>query len=505
MPPSPQAVTDGSKTWSPSHLFSSVVEGNDETTSTVAPAPAPEIWDKIHAHLQANEFRAAIASAFELPAGDNFTYHATASVNLAQAEAAIRAGRVNGLHGWYVERVSPPPAPPSAPATGGSDGVGENEHERGDDGENDDDKNNDGDKNSDSKDDNDPSEPRTIPGQPSLRISGYPPPADIQAYISLFDPTRSAANSLKSLAANAKKGSLRATVAEYLLSKRHLDASISVPKFKPSPVVAAAQQDGSNQPPPSSKSSKTTTRHENPALDFWAYSCMALEYAGPNANTALVKTSHHILPVYMHHFGCVCPSWEALQVIAKLASSISHSTSTGAGPTDSANSKNRGRRTPAVLDMGSGNGYWTLMLRRLGLDLDVVAVDSGQSRWRAVWIPDTHVADGVQYLRKRGGCPSSLLLLVYPIVGSGGGGSGTGEFTRRVLDAYTGDVVCVAGTQNGNGYTGFKDVMVDEYMARERPGWEKVAQVALPSFAGKDDALFAFRRRKKMVDEGAGQ
>ncbi|KIW81714.1 hypothetical protein Z517_04740 [Fonsecaea pedrosoi CBS 271.37] len=503
MPPSPQAVTDGSKTWSPSHLFSSVVEGNDETTSTAAPAPAPGVWDKIHAHLQANEFRAAIASAFELPAGDNFTYHATASVNLAQAEAAIRAGRVNGLHGWYVERVSPPPAPPSAPATGGSDGVGEN---------NDDDENNDSDKNS-----NDPSEPRTIPGQPSLRISGYPPPADIQAYISLFDPTRSAANSLKSLAANAKKGSLRATVAEYLLSKRYLDASISVPKFKPSPVVVAvavaAQQDGSNQQPSSSRtSSKTTTRHENPALDFWAYSCTALEYAGPNANTALVKMSHHILPVYMHHFGCVCPSWEALQVIAKLASSISTSTSTsttstgtntGTGPTHSANSKNRSRRTPTVLDMGSGNGYWTLMLRRLGPDLDVVAVDSGQSRWRTVWIPDTHVADGVQYLRKRGGCPSSLLLLVYPIVGSGG--SGTGEFTRRVLDAYTGDVVCVAGTQNGNGYTGFKDVMVDEYMARERPGWEKVAQVALPSFAGKDDALFAFRRRKKTVDGGGGQ
>ncbi|KIW94326.1 uncharacterized protein Z519_05642 [Cladophialophora bantiana CBS 173.52] len=408
MAPSPPAVTDGSKTWSPSHLFFSDNHGG--TT--------PEIWDKIHTHLKANEFREAIAAAFELSQGDNFTYHANASVNLGQAEAAIRAGRTNGLHGWYVETT--------ASAT-------------------------------DLNNNDDDSASRTIPGQPSLRISGYPPTADIQAYISLFDPTKSAANSLKSLLANAKKGSLRATVAEYLLSKRYLDPSISVPKFKIPP--AAAAQDGHNH--------SKMTQHENPSLDFWAYSCVALEYTGPNARTALVKTSHHVLPVYMHHFGCVCPSWESLQIIAKLASGGS------------------------VLDMGSGNGYWTLMLRRLGLS--VVAVDSGQSRWRTVWIPDTVVTDGITYLRKRAGCPDSLLLLVYPIVGAGGGG----EFTRKVIDAYTGDVVCVAGTQNGNGYTGFKDMMIDEYMHREKPAWEKVAQVPLPSFAGKDDALFAFRRKKE--------
>jgi hypothetical protein len=164
----------------------------------------------------------------------------------------------------------------------------------------------------------------------------------------------------------------------------------------------------------------------------------------------------------MHHFGCVVPSWESLQIISKLAN---------------------GRR---VLDMGSGNGYWTLMLRRLGLN--VTAIDSGQSRWRATWISDTVVTDGIQYLRKRSGCPDMVLLLVYPIV--------SGEFTQKVLDAYTGDVVCVAGTQNGNGYTGFKDMMVDEYMEKEKQGWEKVAQVPLPSFAGKDDAVFAFRRKK---------
>ncbi|KIV80064.1 hypothetical protein PV11_07593 [Exophiala sideris] len=387
MPSIPGPVTEGSKTWSPEHLF----DNNN-----------PEVWSKVHNHLNAHEFRAAITTAFELPAGDNFTYHATASVNLAQVEAAVHAGRANGLHAWYVE-----------PRSASEDGEADPES--------------------------------VIPGQPSLRISGYPPTPDIQAYISIFDPTKSAANSLKSLSANAKKGSLRATVAEYLLSKRHLDPSITVPKLK----IPSSSQNGN------------AAGHQNPALDFWAYSCLALEYAGPNANTTQVKTSHHMLPIYMHHFGCVVPSYESLQIMNKLAA---------------------GRN---VLDMGSGNGYWTLMLRRLGVN--VVAVDSGQSRWRTTWVSDTVATDGIQYLRKRSGCADHVLLMVYPIVG--------GDFTRKVLEAYTGDVIVVAGTQNGNGYTGFKDMMIDEYMAKEKPDWQKVCQVALPSFVGKDDALFAFRRK----------
>lgn len=399
MPSIPGPATEGSKTWSPSRLC----DGDD-----------PEVWSKIHGHLNAHEFRAAITTAFDLPPGDNFTYHASASVNLSQVEAAIHAGRANGLHAWYVELA---PEPREGQGDGDVCGI--------------------------------------VPGQPSLRIAGYPPAGDIQAYMALFDPTKSAANSLKSLSANAKKGSLRATIAEYLLSKRYLDSSVTVPKFKIPSSTSSQSQNGAK--------SVATIGHQNPALDFWAYLCLALEYAGPNANTALVKSSHHMLPVYMHHFGCVVPSYESLQIINKLAA---------------------GRN---VLDMGSGNGYWTFMLRRLGVN--VVAVDSGQSRWRTTWIADTVATDGVQYLRKRSGCPDHMLLLVYPIVG--------GDFTRKVLDAFTGNVIVVAGTQNGNGYTGFKDMMVDEYMAREKPSWEKVAQVPLPSFAGKDDALFAFRRNKE--------
>ncbi|KIV92376.1 hypothetical protein PV10_03680 [Exophiala mesophila] len=395
MAPSPPAATDGSKTWTPSYLFPEIEDDQNP-------------WNRIHAHLEANEVKAAVCAAFDLPVGDSFTYHASASVNLSQVQAAIHAGRANGLHAWYLERH--PILLESAESPVNHEG--DIDH--------------------------------SVLGQSTSQTSGYPPPADVYAYISLFDPSKVAANSLRSFGANAKKGSIRATVADYLSSKRHLDSSISVSKLK---VIPA-------------KDGRTTVGHQNPALDFWAYSVSALEYAGPNRNTSFVRSSHHLLPVFMHHFGCVAPSYEALQVIKKLAGGKS------------------------VIDMGSGNGYWTLMLRRLGQN--VVAIDSGQSKWRTVWIPDTVVTDGIQYLRRRSGCPDSLMLLVYPVVGW--------DFTRKVIESYTGDVICFAGTQNGNGYTGFKDQMIDEYMTIERPGWTKVAQIPLPSFAGKDDALFAFRR-----------
>ena len=81
-----------------------------------------------------------------------------------------------------------------------------------------------------------------------------------------------------------------------------------------------------------------------------------------------------------------------------------------------------------------------------------------------------------------------MLLLVYPVVGAG--------FTAKVLDAYKGDTICVAGTQNQNGYTAFRDRRIDEYIEAEKPEFEKIIQLALPSFAGKDEALFVFERRK---------
>lgn len=69
------------------------------------------------------------------------------------------------------------------------------------------------------------------------------------------------------------------------------------------------------------------------------------------------------------------------------------------------------------------------------------------------------------------------------------------DFTGKTLRAFQGDAVVVAGTQNKNGFTGFKGETVSEWVARERTDWKEVARVPLPSFAGKDEALFVFVRK----------
>lgn len=202
--------------------------------------------------------------------------------------------------------------------------------------------------------------------------------------------------------------------------------------------------------------------HVNPYYDFWCWSCQNLEWAGPEEGTANIKTSHHILPIFMHHFGCVVPSYESLEVIKQLA----------------------GKR--AVVEIGSGNGYWTYMLRRLGLS--VQAVDNLQSQYRTLWVGDTLTKNGENYLVDEKGCEDAVLLLVYPIVSS--------DFTSKVLETYKGDTLCIAGTQNRSGYTAFKDKTIDEYMKAEKIEYEKTIQIPLPSFPGKDEALYVFERQK---------
>ena len=210
-------------------------------------------------------------------------------------------------------------------------------------------------------------------------------------------------------------------------------------------------------------------KHVNPYYDFWAWSCLNLEWAGPDEGTEKVKTSHHILPVFMHHFGCVVPSYESLEVIRQLA-------------TAEKDGKKR-----SVVEIGSGNGYWSYMLRRMGVD--VQAVDSQQSQYRTVWIGDTVKVEGEKYLRDNGGCKEEILLMVYPIVSA--------DFTSKTLEAYKGDTIVVAGTQNANGYTAFKDGTIGEYMLAEKKEYERIVQIPLPSFAGKDEALFVFERKRK--------
>ncbi|KAK6544052.1 hypothetical protein TWF694_000765 [Orbilia ellipsospora] len=262
-----------------------------------------------------------------------------------------------------------------------------------------------------------------------------PPQSDIVAYTSIFNPATASNKAFSNFVSNAKKQSIRATVGTHLSSLRLLPSSISIPRSK---------------------------TYVNPYLDFWRWSCQNLEWCGPNESTAKINTSHHILPIFMHHFGCVCPSYESIQVIKTLS---------------------RKRR---VIDMGSGNGYWTYMLRREGLT--VVAVDNMQSLWRTMWVTDTIVEDGIKYLKENSSGKDDVLLLVYPIVSL--------DFTKQILAGFAGDTICIAGTQNANGYTAFKDVTVNEYFEKEMKEFEKTVQIPLPSFAGKDEALYVFERKE---------
>lgn len=124
------------------------------------------------------------------------------------------------------------------------------------------------------------------------------------------------------------------------------------------------------------------------------------------------------------------------------------------------------------------------MLRRM--KLNVIAVDNMASEYRTMWISDTIKADGVEYLRKNGGGKGKILLMVYMVT--------AGTFTRRVVQAYKGDTIVVVGTQNANRYTGFTDCTVEEWFEKEMGGWKMISRIVMPTFAGKDEAMFIWKR-----------
>ncbi|KAK4230950.1 hypothetical protein QBC38DRAFT_467394 [Podospora fimiseda] len=283
-----------------------------------------------------------------------------------------------------------------------------------------------------------------------------PSSGDITAYTNIWSSSSSSspAAALKSFIANAKKGSVRALVGEYLASKRFIHPDFDekrMPKFKKKKKTKDAQI-------------------RNPYLDFWVWSCQVLGWCGPLPNQRLM--GHHLLPVFMHHFGCVVPSHEALSVIKVLA------------------------EKKTVLDIGSGNGYWSWMLRNW-YGVATVAVDNAQSEWRVNYLPsETICLTGTEYLASLKDHKDTIMMLVYPVVGNVELGTIEGSFTRDLMADYKGDTVVVVGTQNHNGYTGFKDMTFDEYMEREQKekGWVRIVQIPLPSFAGKNDAMFVYQR-----------
>jgi hypothetical protein len=270
------------------------------------------------------------------------------------------------------------------------------------------------------------------------------PPVDIDAYTSIFSSNTDSNKALNSFAANAKRQSPRATVAQYLQSKR-ISPKVKVPKSK---------------------------AHLNPAYDIWSHACQQISFLGPlpdpsYANPTAAQRSHPILPVMYHHFGCVVPTYEALNIINNLVMEV------GAG---------------GVIDLGSGNGYWSYMLRRMGIN--TTAVDNITSEYRSMWIHDSKKADGVEFLKKsrKSATVHDILLMVYPVV--------AGNFTSMAIKAYQGDAVVIVGTQNTNRFTGFSDCTAEEWFTKEMPGWELNCRVAMPSFAGKDDAMFIWKKTK---------
>ena len=77
-------------------------------------SPAFDLDERVHdaaalqealAHLQKDEFSAAISSWFKLPNGDKYVYHAITSVLLAQVQDIVSRGGANGLHDWYRNEV----------------------------------------------------------------------------------------------------------------------------------------------------------------------------------------------------------------------------------------------------------------------------------------------------------------------------------------------------------------------------------------------------------------
>jgi hypothetical protein len=268
------------------------------------------------------------------------------------------------------------------------------------------------------------------------------PTADIEAYTSIFSSNTDTTKALNSFAANAKRQSPRATVAHYLQSKR-IPPQIKVPKSK---------------------------AHLNPAYDIWSHACQQIAFLGPlpdpsYANPAAARRSHPILPVLYHHFGCAVPTYEALNIINNVVKEV------GAG---------------GVIDLGSGNGYWSYMLRKMGIK--TTAVDNMTSEYRTMWIQDSKKADGVEFLMqsRTKAKDHDVLLMVYPVV--------AGNLTSMAIKAYKGDAVVIVGTQNTNRFTGFSDCTAEEWFKKEMPSWELNCRIAMPSFAGKDDAMFVWKR-----------
>lgn len=65
---------------------------------------------------QDNDLESAIKKAFQLKQDDDYVYHATASVTLAQVQMAVKFGGKGRLHAWYIDSEGNEVCAPTYPA-----------------------------------------------------------------------------------------------------------------------------------------------------------------------------------------------------------------------------------------------------------------------------------------------------------------------------------------------------------------------------------------------------
>lgn len=134
-----------------------------------------------------------------------------------------------------------------------------------------------------------------------------------------------------------------------------------------------------------------------------------------------------------------------------------------------------------ILEIGSGSGYWTHLLREKGAD--VIAVDNKSEPFKIFHIDDTIFMDGVLYLHEHHGCRDRTLLLCWP------------RWGHEMVQAFTGDRLVIVGEPEGGATWAFDED--DEEFAE----WELIEIVDIPTWPGMKDDLRIYQRQPTKIAE----
>jgi hypothetical protein len=113
----------------------------------------------------------------------------------------------------------------------------------------------------------------------------------------------------------------------------------------------------------------------------------------------------------------------------------------------------------SVIDMGSGGGYWSLMLRQIGVQ--VTAVDPLPEPLLYSWIDDTKKQDGFDYLSAvSGNKETPALLLNYPY--------GHNSDVYKWINEYKGTTIFYVGSVSRTLFTGGNiDMLLSDWIQEE--------------------------------------